>query len=298
MNVGVVCAAFAFVCWGLYPLYFRQLAAIGAGEVLVHRVLWSLAFLFALLALRRRWAWVGEVARRPRVLAAFVASAVLLSINWVTFIWAVGNGHVVDASLGYFMTPLVNVALGCTVLHERLRRIQWFALALAAAGVCWLTAQAGQLPWIALVLASSFGAYGLLRKIATLGALEGLALETTILLPAALAGLWFLEARGSAAFPTPDLATNLWLVGVGPVTAVPLLLFAAGARRLSLTTLGLLQYLSPTLQLLLGVWVFGEPFSPPRLIGFGLIWAALVLYSIDGWRRSRRIAATAPAPAA
>jgi len=253
-------------------------------------VFWSLAFLLILLAVRRRWSWLVHVARQPRVLAAFAASAVLLSINWVTYIWAVGNDHVVDASLGYFMTPLVNVALGYTVLHERLRRIQWFALSLATLGVLWLTFQAGQLPWIALVLALSFGAYGLLRKIATLGALEGLTLETMVLLPAAIVGFWYLQASGSARFPTPDTSTNLWLLGVGPLTAVPLLLFAAGARRLPLATLGLIQYLSPTLQFLIGIWVFHEPFSALRMVGFGLIWAALVLYSIDGWRRSRSTA--------
>ena len=251
---------------------------------------WSLAFLLILLAVRRRWSWLVHVARQPRVLAAFAASAVLLSINWVTYIWAVGNDHVVDASLGYFMTPLVNVALGYTALHERLRRIQWFALSLATLGVLWLTFQAGQLPWIALVLALSFGAYGLLRKIATLGALEGLTLETMVLLPAAIVGFWYLQASGSARFPTPDTSTNLWLLGVGPLTAVPLLLFAAGARRLPLATLGLIQYLSPTLQFLIGIWVFHEPFSALRMVGFGLIWAALVLYSIDGWRRSRSTA--------
>ena len=248
---------------------------------------WSLAFLLILLAARRRWSWLVEVVRKPRVLAAFAASAVLLSINWVTYIWAVGNDHVVDASLGYFMTPLVNVALGYTVLHERLRRIQWFALALATLGVLWLTFQAGQSPWIALILASSFGAYGLLRKIATLGALEGLTLETMVLLPAAIAGLWYLQASGTATFPTPDLSTNLWLLGVGPITAVPLLLFAAGARRLSLTTLGLLQYVSPTLQFLIGIWVFHEPFSALRMVGFSLIWAALAIYTADGWRVAR-----------
>ena len=262
--------------------------------MLAHRVFWSLAFLLILLAARRRWSWLVEVARQPRVLAAFAASAVLLSINWVTYIWAVGNDHVVDASLGYFMTPLVNVALGYTALNERLRRIQWFALSLATLGVLWLTFQAGQLPWIALILASSFGAYGLLRKIATLGALEGLTLETMVLLPAAIAGFWYLQASGSARFPTSDTATNLWLLGVGPLTAVPLLLFAAGARRLPLATLGLIQYLSPTLQFLIGIWVFHEPFSALRMVGFGLIWAALVLYSIDGWRSRSAPQALAP----
>jgi chloramphenicol-sensitive protein RarD len=262
--------------------------------VLVHRILWSLVFLLMLLAVRRRWAWIAEVAHRPRVLGAFCASAVLLSINWLTYIWAVGHGHVVDASLGYFVIPLVNVALGYTVLHERLRRVQWLALSLAALGVAWLTLQAGQLPWIALTLASSFGVYGLLRKIATLGALEGLTLETLVLLPPALAGLMYLELSGGASFPQPTLAANLWLIGFGPVTAVPLLLFAAGARRMPLATLGLLQYLSPTLQFMLGVWVFDEPFAPLRLIGFGLIWIALLIYSADGWRVARRVNA-APA---
>jgi chloramphenicol-sensitive protein RarD len=266
--------------------------------VLVHRVFWSLLFLLAILAARRQWRWLADVARRPTVLGAFLASSVLLSINWLTYIWSVANGHVVDASLGYFMTPLVNVALGCTVLHERLRRPQWIALGLAVTGVLWLTLQAGQLPWIALVLASSFGLYGLLRKVATLGALEGLTLETLMLTPPAIVGLAVLWSWGRATFPEPDLATNLWLIGVGPVTAVPLLLFGAGARRLSLATLGIMQYLSPTLQFILGVWLFHEPFSAGRLAGFACIWAALALYSVDGWRTSRRaVPAAAPTTA-
>jgi len=257
-------------------------------EVLAHRVFWSLAFLLAILAVRRQWAWLRAVAGQPRVLGAFLASAILLSINWITYIWSVNNGHVVDASLGYFMTPLVSVALGYTVLKERLRRLQWIALGLAVLGVVWLTMQAGRLPWIALVLASSFGVYGLLRKVAVLGPLEGLTLETLILAPPAALAVFWLASHGQAAFPTGDTATDWWLVGVGPTTAAPLLLFAAGARRLSLVTLGVLQYLSPTLQFMLGVWVFHEPFAPARLVGFGLIWAALILYTVDGWRTSRR----------
>ena len=259
--------------------------------MLAHRVVWSLAFLLVLLAARRQWRWLAETARQPRVLGAFAASAVLLSINWVTYIWAVIHAHVVDASLGYFMTPLVNVLLACTVLHERLRRPQWVALGMALAGVLWLAILAGHPPWIALVLASSFGVYGLLRKVATLGALEGLTLETLMLTPPALLALAWLWSQGTGAFPAPDLASDLWLVGVGPVTAVPLLLFAAGARRIPLATLGMLQYLSPTLQLLLGVLLFHEPFSALRLAGFGFIWAALLIYSIDGWQQSRRLTA-------
>jgi len=263
--------------------------------VLAHRIVGAFVFLLVLLAVLRRWGWLRQVARQPRVLAAFLVSAVLLSINWLAYIWAVANGHVVDASLGYFMTPLVNTALGYTVLHERLRRPQAIALGLATCGVAWLTLLTSHPPWIALVLAGSFGVYGLLRKVATLGALEGLTLETLILVPAALVGLWFLQQSGRAVFPAADPAANLWLAIVGPVTAVPLLLFAAGARRLSLVTLGVLQYLSPTLQFMLGVWVFHEAFAAARLVGFGLIWTALVLYTVDGWRTSRRAGLAAAA---
>ena len=290
MSPGIAYAALAYTLWGLFPLYFSHLAAVPATEVLVHRVVWSLAFVLVLLAWRRRWAWLADALRRPKVLAAFAASALLLSCNWLTYIWAVNHGHVIDASLGYFITPLVNVALGYWVLHERPRAAQWAALALAGLGVVWLTVQAGQLPWIALVLALSFGAYGLLRKIAVLGALEGLALETLLLAAPALAALALWWGRGPTSFPAPDLATNLWLVGVGPLTAVPLLLFAAGARRIPMTTLGLLQYIGPSIQFVLGVRLFGEPFGGARLVGFGLIWTALLLYSADGWRVARRSA--------
>lgn len=290
MPNGIAYAALAYTLWGLFPLYFTRLHHVAASEVLVHRIVWSLVFVLGLLAWRRRWAWLPDVLRRPRVLLAFAASALLLSCNWLTYIWAVNHGHVIDASLGYFITPLVNVGLGYTVLHERPRAAQWGALALAGLGVLWLTVQTGQLPWIALVLAASFGAYGLLRKIAVLGALEGLALETMLLAAPAFVALVLWWGRGPASFPSPDLATNLWLVGVGPLTAVPLLLFAAGARRISMTTLGLLQYIGPSIQFVLGVWLFGEPFGGSRLAGFVLIWAALLVYSADGWRVARRAA--------
>lgn len=300
MRTGVVCAGLAFVWWGLFPLYFRIVAVVTPVEVLAHRIVWSLAFVLVALGLRRRWAWLGEAARRPRVLGAFAASALLLSANWLTYIWSVNNGHVVDASLGYFITPLVNVLLGTTLLHERPRPAQWAALGLAAAGVVWLTLQAGQLPWIALVLAASFGGYGLLRKVAVLGALEGLALETVLLSPLALLALGVWWQRGSSSFPAPDALTNLWLIAIGPMTAVPLLLFAEGARRIPMTTLGLLQYISPTIQFGLGVWLFGEPFGNARLVGFGFIWLALLLYAAEGLLASRRNAgacsALAPAP--
>ena len=295
MNSGVLYAALAFAWWGLFPLYFRIVTTVPPAEILAHRIVWSVVFLVLVLALRRQWAWLARVLRQPKVLAVFSASALLLATNWLTYLWAVNNGHVIDASLGYFITPLVNVLLGYTLLHERPRRAQWIALTLATLGVLWLTLAVGRLPWIALVLAASFGAYGLMRKVAVLGPLEGLTLESLLLTPAALLALGFWAAQGSGRFPAPDALTNLWLVAFGPITAVPLLLFAAGARRLPLTTLGLLQYIGPTIQFAIGVWVFREPFTATRLVGFGCIWLALLLYSADGWRSARRAAVVAPA---
>ena len=293
MNRGVFYAALAFAWWGLFPLYFRIVTTVPPAEILAHRIVWSVVFLVLVLALRRQWAWLARVLRQPRVLAAFGASALLLATNWLTYLWAVNNAHVIDASLGYFITPLVNVLLGYTLLHERPRRAQWIALTLAMLGVLWLTLAVGKAPWIALVLAASFGAYGLMRKVAVLGPLEGLALESMLLVPAALLALVFWARQGHGSFPAPDALTNLWLIAFGPITAVPLLLFAAGARRLPLTTLGLLQYIGPTIQFAIGVWVFREPFTAVRLVGFGCIWLALLLYSADGWRSARRAAAAA-----
>ena len=293
MRSGIVYAALAFGWWGLFPLYFRLVTTVPAPQVLAHRVVWCLLFLAAALTWRRQWGWLGNVVRRPKVLAAFVASALMIGANWLAYIWAVQHGHVVDASLGYFITPLVNVLLGVTLLHERLRRGQWVALTLAAAGVLWLTVQAGRPPWIALSLALTFGAYGLLRKIAVLGALEGLTLETLLLAPLALLVLGAAASNGSASFPAPDVPTNLWVIALGPITAVPLLLFAAGARRLSMATLGIVQYLGPSIQLVLGLWVFDEPFSAARFAGFAGIWLALAIYTLDGWRVSRLAAAPA-----
>ena len=291
MNTGILYAALAYVAWGLFPLYFKQVAQVPSLEVVMHRTLWSLVFVFAVLAVRRQWAWMAAVLRQPRVLGAFALSAVLLSANWLTYVWAVQNHHVVDASLGYFILPLVNVALGFVFLHERPRPGQWLAVAVAAAGVRWRPVQAGRLPWIALVLALSFGFYGLLRKVAVLGALEGLALETLVLAPVAAAVLGWWAWQGQGALLQADAPTLGWLLLAGPLTAVPLLLFAAGARLIPLATLGILQYISPSLQFALGVWFFHEPFQPARLAGFVLIWAALCVYTAEGWWAGRRNAA-------
>lgn len=288
MNTGIVYAALAYLSWGLFPLYFRQVAAVPALEVVLHRTLWSLVFVLALLAMRRQWAWMGEVLRQPRVLGAFALSALLLAANWLTYVWAVNNGHVVDASLGYFILPLVNVALGYVFLHERPRPGQWLAVTVAAAGVLWLTLLTGRLPWIALVLALSFGFYGLLRKVAVLGALEGLTLETVLLAPVTMAVLGVWAWQGQGALVQGDASTLGWLVLAGPVTAIPLLWFAAGARRIPLATMGILQYIAPSLQLALGVWLFHEAFDVSRLAGFVLIWAALLVYTLEGWWVRRR----------
>lgn len=291
MNPGVLYAALAYVIWGLMPIYFKQLAAVDAFEVVTHRTLWALVFLIGVLTVLRRWAWLLDASRQPRLLAMFVLSALLLSANWSIYVWAVQNAHVLDSSLGYFILPLVNVALGFVFFHERPRFGQWLAVAVAATSVVWLTLQAGRLPWVALLVAGSFGSYGLLRKVAKLGALEGLALETLMLAPFALGLLAWWAWHGQGALVQGDPVTMGWLLLAGPLTAIPLLLFAAGARRIPMATLGLLQYISPSLQMLLGVWLYGEPFEPGRAIGFYLIWIALVLYSAEGLWNARQQAA-------
>jgi chloramphenicol-sensitive protein RarD len=287
MNRGIAYACAAYLLWGVFPLYFKALQAVPPLEILGHRILWSLAVCAALLLLLRRGRWIAALRQQPRVLAWFAATSVLVALNWFIYIWAVNAGLVVDASLGYFINPLVNVLIAAVVLRERLRLPQWFAVAIAAAGVAWLTWQAGGLPWIGLVLAVTWGVYGLLRKTAALGALEGLTLETMLLAPAAVAWLLWLGHGGHSAFAAADSATRLLLVAAGPVTAAPLLLFAAAARRIPFSMLGLLQYLSPTLQLLIGVWLYHEPFAD-RAFGYALIWVALALFSIEGvlhgWR--------------
>jgi chloramphenicol-sensitive protein RarD len=284
---------FAFTLWGFFPLYFRLQPQAVPAEVLANRIVWSLLLVGVVLAWQKRWSWLAPALRSRRVMATFVGSALLLSANWITYIWAVSNGHVVEASLGYFITPLVNVGLGYALLGERPRRAQWIALAIAALGVVWLTVSAGRLPWLGLAIGIAFGAYGLVRKIAPLGALEGMTLETLILAPVAIGAMAWWWGGSATSFPASDAATNLWLVGLGPATTVPLLLFTLAARKLSLTTLGLLQYLSPTIQFLLGIWLFREPFSATRLVGFALIWSALALYTLDSWQ-SRSTAATVP----
>ncbi|AMP07583.1 eamA-like transporter family protein [Collimonas pratensis] len=276
----------AYVLWGLFPIYFKALEAeIPPVDIVAHRILWSFLFLMIVLTARKQWAWVGPVLRQPRVIGGFVASALLLTANWTTYIWAVNNNHIVEASLGYFINPMVSVALGLVFLHERPRPLQWLAIAIAAGAVLWLTWQAGHPPWIALTLAVTFGGYGLLRKTASLGALPGLALETALVLPLALAFLVYTSLQGHNTFSSASTSTKWLLAAAGPITSIPLLMFAAGARRIPLSLVGVLQYITPSLQLLFGVWLYGEQLDGDRLNGFILIWCALGLYSAEGlWR--------------
>jgi len=293
MRSGIIYAALAFFCWGLFPIYFHALGEVPPLQILAHRMLWSLAFLLILLLLRRDWKWL-QVVRQPRVFFSFVLSALLLSANWLVYIWSVMNHHVIEASLGYFINPLVNIVLGYLILKERMRPLQWAAIGVAALGVGWLTWQAGTVPWIALFLALSFGGYGLLRKTAALGPLEGLSFETIVLFPLAAGYVIWLTVHGQNVFINTASDTTRWLlIMAGPLTAIPLLLFATGARKIPLSVLGLLQYLSPTLQFLLGVLLFKEAFSADRLVGFVLIWSALALFAGEGLLRRQPAAAKA-----
>lgn len=286
MLRGVIAAASAFTLWGVFPLYLRLLQQVPSLEILSHRVLWSVVLLMGLLAIRRQWDWLALVRAQPRILITFATSALMVATNWVVYIWSVNHDHIVDASLGYFITPLFNVLFGIG-LGERLRTTQWVAVGLAACGVLWLTVSEGAVPWIGLVIAVTFSLYGLLRKTAALGALEGLSMETMLLLPAAGLFLLLPDAGSSHAFGS-NVTLSLLLMAAGPVTAIPLLMFAYGARRIPLSLVGLLQYIGPSIQLLLGVWLYHEPFAGAKLTGFAMIWLGLAVYSgealLRGWR--------------
>ncbi|MCX7670070.1 MAG: EamA family transporter RarD [Anaerolineae bacterium] len=288
MRKGILAAAFVYLLWGLLPIYWKALAAVPSPELMVHRVVWSLPIALLLWVTQGQASRLGQIVRRPATWLPFLVSAALLSVNWLTYLWANNNGHIVETSLGYFMNPLVNVVLGMVFLRERLRTGQWVAVGLAFAGVAYLTLSYGQPPWISLILAFSFGFYALMRKTAALGSIEGLTLELSIMFVPAAAFLLGRAASGAGAFGRLGVQTDLMLIVGGVLTCIPLVLFAFGARRVPLTTMGLLQYTSPTLQFLIGVFLFGEPFPPARLIGFGFIWAALAVYTYHSWRSLRR----------
>lgn len=294
-RIGTAAGVAAYSLWGIFPLVFNLLRSVAPGEVLVHRIVWSFVVVVGLLAARRDRHWLRAVRARPGALPRLTVAGALIATNWLVYIWAVTNDHVVEAALGYYINPLISVALGVVVLGERLRRPQLVALALGAGAVAVLTLAYGRVPWISLVLACSFGGYGYMKKSAPVGAVTSLAVETMVLVPPALVAFAVLVARGEAAFLHGSAGRDMLLVGLGVVTAVPLLLFGTAARRIPLSMLGLLQYLTPTLQLMCGLFVFHEPMPPARLAGFVLVWAALGMLAADALGRGRRTPAGAVA---
>lgn len=280
MNSGLWHGVGAYVLWGVLPVYWKLLDHVPAIQIVAHRVLWSFVVLVALLTARGRWAALAAVTNR-RTITTYVLAAVLIAINWLVYIGAVVSGYLLDASLGYFITPLVNVLLGVVVLRERLRPAQWAAVALAAAGVLQLTYVYGAAPWIALVLAVTFGFYALVKKRAPLGSIDGMTLETGVVVPVAVLYLAVSEGAGAGMFMTAPPPTQMLLIAGGPMTLLPLLLFASAARRISLSAVGILQYIAPTLQFLLGAFVFGEPFTHIQLVGYALVWIGLVVFTTD-----------------
>jgi chloramphenicol-sensitive protein RarD len=287
LRAGLLFGIAAYGFWGVVPWYFRQLSHVPAPVVLGHRIIWSVLVLALLVTGYRQWPQMRQIAGSRRAWVWLGASTVCIGSNWLVFIHAVASNQLLQSSLGYFMTPLINVLLGMVFLHERLRSAQWVAVVLAAAGVTYLTVVQGGLPWIALALAVSFGFYGLLRKRAPAGPMTGLFFETLLLLPLAAAYLiWAHTGPGSESFEGPGTLTLLIFLGL--ITSVPLIWFAAAARRLPLVTLGFLQYISPTLQFLMAVWVFGEPFDEQRAAAFAVIWTALAVYVYDTVRHASR----------
>jgi len=285
---GYILGLTAYIIWGLFPLYFKALQSVPAVEIIVHRVLWSALFGSILLFFWKHPGWWRELRQNPRRLAILALSGSLIAGNWLTYVWSVNNGRMLEASLGYYINPLINVLLGMLLLGERLRRLQWVAVGLATLGVAQQVWQVGSLPWVSLVLALSFGFYGLIRKQAPVAALPGLVVETWMLVPLAAAWLLMHPSAGSAQADFYTSSEALWLIAAGPVTLVPLVCFNAAARHLPYTTLGFLQYLAPTLVLLQAVLLFGEHLSSSTLVAFMFIWAGLALYSVDAWVSLRR----------
>ena len=283
-RVGVVAGLSAYLLWGVFPLYFPLLEPAGGLEIVAHRVVWSLLFVGLLLSVRRGWGQVRAAFADRRTLGVLALAAVLIVVNWLVFVHGVNSGHVVETSLGYFINPLVSVLLGVVVFGERLRRLQWVAVGTAAVAVVVLTVDYGRPPWIALALAGSFGLYGLMKKLVRVEAAPGLFVETALVVLPALVVIGVLESRGTAAFGPAGAGNALLLVGSGVATAIPLLLFAAAARRVPLSTVGLLQYVNPLMQLVIAVFVFHEPLPPARLAGFAIVWLALAVFTVDTLR--------------
>ena len=287
-KLGGAFAATAYTLWGIAPLYFKQISEVPAQEILIHRIVWSFALLVLMLTAMRAWSGIAAVLRQPKKMLAMLGTGLLLAGNWGLFIWAVNNHHMLDASLGYYINPLLNVLLGMVFLGERLRKLQWTAVALAVTGVGLQLIHYGSLPWIALVLASSFALYGLFRKKLAVDAIGGLFIESMLLLPLALFYWWQFADSSAANLLHNTTQLNLWLMAAGVVTTVPLLCFIAAARRLQLSTMGFFQYIGPSFMFGFGVFLYNEPLDPSKLLTFGFIWTALVVYSLDALHQVRK----------
>ncbi len=286
-RTGLIFGVLAYVLWGAFPIYFALLDAVSPWEVVAHRIIWTLVFLVIVIAIARTWRSVRR-AMNKRTLLILLAAAIFISINWVVYVYAVASNQVVQASLGYFINPLISVALGVILLRERLRTTQWVAVAVAVLAVAILTISYGAVPWISLTLGFSFGMYGLLKKVANVGSTVSLAIETAVLAPFAFALMAVWESNGQAAFVLDGWQISVLLILLGPVTAIPLLAFGGAATRIPLSTLGLLQYITPILQFVIGVFLFNEAMPGSRWIGFIFVWLALVVFSIDAYRHSGR----------
>jgi chloramphenicol-sensitive protein RarD len=296
-RTGVLLGLAAYGLWGVFPLYFPLLQPAGGVEIVAHRIVWSLVFVALLLTALRSWSAVRAAAADRRTLVILAGAAVLITGNWLTFVLAVNAGHVVETSLGYFINPLVSVLLGVAFLGERLRMLQWVAVGTAALAVAVLTVDNGRPPWIALVLAATFATYGLLKKLVRVQAAPGLFLETLLLVVPALVVLVVLQVRGAGSLQAAGTGHVLLLASSGIATAIPLLLFAASTQRIPLSTVGLLQYVTPLMQLAIGVFVVHEPMSPARLVGFAVVWLALLIFTVDGLRAGRAARRVLPEPA-
>jgi len=284
----------SYAFWGFFPIYWKALDGISSLQLICHRIVWSFLLLVPMIARSQEFNVMWQAMQSPRVVIIYTVAAVAIATNWLIFVWAVGVNQIVQISLGYFINPLLSVVLGMIVFHERLRRLQWVSVALAAAGVVYLTVALDSLPWIALSLAASFGTYGLMKKLAPLGPVQGLAFETGILFIPAAVYLVVEELAGRAAFMHAGPLRNMLMLGAGPITTLPLLMFAAGVRRIPLSLVGMLQYINPTLQISIGVMLYKEPFTRIQLVGFGLVWSALALFAIEGYvtRRWPQLAVT------
>jgi chloramphenicol-sensitive protein RarD len=282
-------AATAFLFWGTVPIYWKQMQAVSALELIAHRLVWSLFFLLLVLAWQKDLASLRPGFANLRAIGLNLLASLLLTANWTVYVWAVNTGHVIESSLGYFLVPLLNVAVGARVLHEKLRVPQWIAIALAAGGVALLLWRAGHVPWIALSLAVTWTSYGFLKKKSGLGAMAGLTVETLLLFPFAVAALLWWNHTGAGALGRVDVRTQVFVLSAGIVTAIPLVLFSYGAQRIRLTTLGLLQYLAPSVQFLLGLFLYHEAFDRARLQAFSLIWIGLIIYTADTFWTQRRM---------